>query len=82
MIHLGDEVRDIITGCQGVAIERLTRLFGVPEIAVQRRNLNGDEGPMEKIWFAEDQLEKAGKTGRPATIVGNQEAHETETGQG
>ena len=84
-IHLGDEVRDIITGCEGVAIQRLVSLFGVPEIAIQQRNLNGDERPLEKLWFAEAQLERKKKTihfaddGRHIT---EEELRETRTYEG
>lgn len=57
MINLGDEVQDVVTGFEGVAIQRLECLFGPTEIAVQQRILNDDKRPMEKIWFAESQLE-------------------------
>jgi hypothetical protein len=57
MINLGDEVKDIITGFEGVAISRVEQLFGATKIEVQQRNLNGDDRPMDSIWFVESQLE-------------------------
>jgi hypothetical protein len=61
-INLGDEVRDIITGFEGVAIERCFSLFSATCIKVQQRNLNGDERPMDAIWFEEVRLERKGKS--------------------
>lgn len=61
MINLGDTVREIITGFEGIAIQRLENLFGPTEIKVQQRNLNGDERPFDPMWFAESQLERKGK---------------------
>ena len=61
-IHLGDEVRDIITGFEGVAVSKIEHLFGGVEYKIQQRNLNGDERPMEPVWIEEARLERKKKS--------------------
>jgi hypothetical protein len=61
-INLGDDVRDIVTGFEGMAIARQDGLFETPSIKVQQRNLNDDKRPMDSIWFEESRLERVRKS--------------------
>lgn len=61
-ISLGDEVRDIITGFEGIAIARQEHLFQATCVKVQQRNLNDDKRPMEAVWLEEAQLERVKKS--------------------
>lgn len=56
-IRLGDEVRDIITGFEGVVIGQVQALFGTDKCEVQQRGLNQDSRPFESIWIPTAQLE-------------------------
>ncbi len=56
-INLGDAVRDIITGFEGIAISRQDGLFEGLSFKVQPRKLNDDHRPAESSWFEESRLE-------------------------
>lgn len=57
-INLGDEVRDIVTGCEGLAICRQEGLFEATSVKVQQHKLNDDGRPFEPLWFEEGRLER------------------------
>jgi len=56
-IDLGDKVRDIITGFEGVAIARSQWLVGCERISVQPQDLDKDGGVKPFQTFDEPQLE-------------------------
>ncbi len=56
MIELGDEVRDLVTGFQGIATARIVYLVGCQHIGVTPKELH--EGvPRPVQWIDEPQLE-------------------------
>ena len=61
-INLGDEVRDIVTGFEGLAIASQDGLFETRSIKVQQRKLNDDSRPMDALWFEEARLERTKKS--------------------
>ena len=84
-IHLGDEVRDIITGFEGVAVSKIEHLFGGVEYKIQQRNLNGDERPMEPLWIEGGRLERKKKSvcfTEDHCVVTEEELREARTDQG
>ena len=56
-VQLGDEVVDMITGFEGVAVSKIDHLFGGVEFKIQQRSLNGDDRPQEPIWIESGRLE-------------------------
>lgn len=56
MVNLGDEVKDKITGLQGIAICRSDWLYGCVRIGVQPKEVK-DGKPVETTYIDEDQLE-------------------------
>jgi hypothetical protein len=57
VINLGDDVRDTITGCTGIATGRTEWLYGCVRIGVQPRVLKEKEPvPVDLQWFDEAQL--------------------------
>lgn len=56
MLKLGDEVRDMITGFQGVLIARTEWLRGCVRLTIQPRELK-DGKPIESESFDEQQVE-------------------------
>lgn len=59
-VELGEEVRDEVTGFQGVVVARSEWLFGCVRVAVQPRDTDDDDEPRDKKWFDEPQLEVVG----------------------
>ena len=59
-IKLGTQVRDTITGFEGVAIARTTWLHGCARVTVQPKELRNGT-PIESQVFDELQLEKVRK---------------------
>ena len=55
-IHLGDEVRDIVTGFEGMATGRAEYLFSAAEIQVQPRQLDDRGLPIDPVWVRESRL--------------------------
>ncbi len=60
MIELGDRVTDILTGFSGVAVSRITKLFGDPEIQILPERLNYDGSPAASVWFEESRIVSKG----------------------
>ena len=84
-IHLGDEVKDMITGFEGVVVSRLEHLFGGVEYKIQQRNLNGDERPLEPLWIEEARLECKRKSihfSNDECVITEQELSEARKTQG
>ena len=74
MIQLGDRVRDIVTGFEGVAIGRLESLFGVTEIKIQPETLEENSGkPIESVWFEESRVIVSDSNNRIARQRGKNE---------
>lgn len=61
-IQLGDEVRDVVTGFEGVVVAKVECLFGTDKCEVQQRGLNMDGRPFESVWLPTAQLSKARET--------------------
>ena len=61
MIPLGERVRDIVNGFEGLAVSRVESLFGVCKIEVERTDSQPDGMPYETIWVAESRLELVGE---------------------
>ncbi|HUX00597.1 MAG TPA: hypothetical protein VMY35_06400 [Phycisphaerae bacterium] len=55
-MQLGDHVRDIISGFQGIATARSEFLWGCTRVMVQPRETK-DGQPIESHWFDEPQLQ-------------------------
>ena len=84
-IHLGDEVRDIITGFEGVVLAKVEALFGTSKAEVQQRGLNIDGRPFESIWLPLTQLERKKKSAcftEDHCVVTEEELREARTDQG
>lgn len=64
MIHLGDEVKDIVTGFTGIAIARTEWINKCVRYGVQSQNLR-DGKPLEASWFDSEQLQVI----KPAAVV-------------
>lgn len=77
-INLGDEVKDIITGFEGVVIARQEGLFETTSCKVQQRGVNDDHRPFEPIWFEESRLERQCKS----AVVPKEELDEAGKSQG
>lgn len=60
MVKLGQEVRDRITGYQGIVVSVTKFLNGCLRIGVQRKILSGDEGVPEPQVFDDPDLEVKG----------------------
>lgn len=56
-IELGDEVRDLVTGLQGIATAKIDYLVGCRHIGVTLAHLNDDGVPFPVQWVDEPQLE-------------------------
>lgn len=56
-IHLGDKVRDIVTGFEGIAVARTEWLVGCTRVSVQPRSLDKDGAVQSHQTFDEPQLE-------------------------
>ena len=56
MINLGDEVKDEVTGFQGVALARMECLYEATQVRVHARNLTDQGTVRDSIWFEEDRL--------------------------
>lgn len=56
MIKLGDKVKDIITGLEGIAVCRSVWLWGCVRIGVQPTEIK-DGKPIEETWLDENRLE-------------------------
>lgn len=54
-INLGDKVKDIVTGFEGIAVAKTTWLNGCTRIGLQSDKLK-DGLPTEAQWFDEPQL--------------------------
>lgn len=61
-IDLGDEVRDLITGFEGIVVARLETLFWINKAEVQQRGLDCNERPFESVWLPLAQLERKKKS--------------------
>jgi len=59
-IHLGDLVRDPISGFQGVVTARTEWLYGCIRISVAPEKLDKDGKVQDAQWFDEPQLEFLG----------------------
>ena len=55
-VKLGTEVKDSITGLEGVAIGRSEYLYGCVNILVQPKGLK-DGKPIEPVWIDEQRLD-------------------------
>ena len=56
-IQLGDNVRDTISGFEGVATARVEYLYGCRRVTVTPRTIDKDGKPVEPQYFDEAQLE-------------------------
>jgi hypothetical protein len=56
-IELGDEVRDLVTGVQGIATAKIDYLVGCRHIGITLTSLNDDGVPFPVQWVDEPQLE-------------------------
>jgi len=65
MIALGDKVRDMMTGFEGIATGTTTFLHGCKRIAIQSAKLH-DGKPIDLQWFDEPQVELVEKKNVPA----------------
>lgn len=61
-IEVGQYVRDVITGYEGVAVCRSEWLHGCVRISVQAQSLTDDGEPTKLQCFDEPQLEVLGET--------------------
>ena len=66
-VNLGDEVKDTITGFDGVAVCRDEWLNGCVRIGVQTRELK-DGKPISIQWFDESQLEIIAQSASKAKV--------------
>jgi hypothetical protein len=58
MIHLGDKVRDTVTGFEGLALGRAVYLYHATEWQVHPTALKSDDGSIiVSVWLAEGRLE-------------------------
>ena len=72
MIKLGDEVKDKVTGFEGIAVARTEYLYGCLSIGVLSKKLNSETGkPIEWVWFDEQRLDLQSKApnGGPQPIA-------------
>lgn len=60
-IELGATVKDKVTGVDGIAVQRVTYLYGKPRIGVQRPGLDSRLHTHELEYIDEDQLETVKK---------------------
>lgn len=57
MIKLGDEVKDEITGFQGIAVARIESLYEATSVRVHPRACNEHDGlPRTPFWIEKDRL--------------------------
>lgn len=57
LVHLGDRVKDPITGVNGIAVGRTEWLYGCVRVSVQPEGLTKDGKAFEQLGFDEPQLE-------------------------
>jgi len=72
VIKLGDEVKDKVTGFEGIAMARTEYLYGCVLIGVLLKVLSKDEGkPIDWVWFDEQCLDilSEAKTGGPQPLA-------------
>lgn len=73
MIQLGDRVRDIVTGFEGIATKRLESLFGGVEIQISPEGLGQTGEPLTSIWFEEARVLESVSNNRLEKIDGENE---------
>lgn len=56
MIKLGDRVKDLVTGFEGIVIGRTEWLYGCTTLGVKSSELK-DGKPIESLWFDEQSLD-------------------------
>ena len=57
MIELGDKVRDVVTGYEGVAVCFIRAMTGCDQFAVQSGKINADGKLSDSVWFDRHRLE-------------------------
>lgn len=62
MINLGDEVKDEVSGFQGVVMARMELLYEATSCRVHPRNCH-DGKPSEGVWLEEARLKPAVQSG-------------------
>ena len=75
MIEIGDKVRDIITGYEGIVLAKTSWLYNSDRIAIQRQGLVGDKIE-EAIWIDVSPRIQILEKGVFKNIVVNPEIHD------
>lgn len=60
-VELGDRVKDIVTGYEGVAISFMRCMTGCDQFAVQSGTVNADGKLSDAFWFDRHRLQVVGK---------------------
>jgi len=55
-MELGDKVKDVITGFEGIVTARASYLTGCDQLCVQPQGLDKDQKPIESRWYDENRL--------------------------